>query len=286
MIREKDQKIADMEEKSSSLSKSLKSTKQTAREAETELARLLAEKESWLKTRDTLLSQSEKLTATVTELKRKSSLAHETEQKLKMEKSRAEKSLENSFQKENETHEEFLLVSEKLQRTQKDLANAEEQIESLETQLESSCMTRDDLTTQLSDTELKFKKFKIEYKKMEESQTEFASEIYHLTEEKSVLKLKYDENAKALSYSKTALSELGAKHAELQVQWYAEKSVRWEVDEEVSNCRRCSAEFSLLVRRHHCRKCGVIFCWQCSNFTIMMPSSDKPQRVCEACSKS
>jgi len=112
-----------MEEKSSSLSKSLKSTKQTAREAETELARLLAEKESWLKTRDTLLSQSEKLTATVTELKRKSSLAHETEQKLKMEKSRAEKSLENSFQKENETHEEFLLVSEKLQRTQKDLAN-------------------------------------------------------------------------------------------------------------------------------------------------------------------
>ena len=95
---------------------------------------------------------------------------------------------------------------------------AEEQIESLETQLESSCKTREDLTTQLSDTELKFKKFKIEYKKMEDSQSEYASEIYHLTEEKNVLKANYDENAKALSHSKTALSELGAKHAELQVQ--------------------------------------------------------------------
>ena len=112
-----------MEEQSSTLSKTLKSTKQTARNAETELARILAEKESWLKTRDTLLTQSEKLTATVSELKKKASLASETEQKLKMEKSRAEKSLENSLQKENETHEEFLLVSEKLQRTQKELAD-------------------------------------------------------------------------------------------------------------------------------------------------------------------
>jgi hypothetical protein len=53
---------------------------------------------------------------------------------------------------------------------------------------------------------------------MEDSQSEYASEIYHLTEEKNALKVKYDENAKALSHSKTALSELGAKHAELQVQ--------------------------------------------------------------------
>ena len=52
---------------------------------------------------------------------------------------------------------------------------------------------------------------------MEDSQTEMASEIYHLTEDKNTLKLKYDENVKVLSQSKTALSELGAKHAELQV---------------------------------------------------------------------
>ena len=55
---------------------------------------------------------------------------------------------------------------------------------------------------------------------MEDSQTEFASEIYHLTEEKNALKVKYYENAKALSHSKTALSELGAKHAELQVKLF------------------------------------------------------------------
>ena len=94
---------------------------------------------------------------------------------------------------------------------------AEEQIEALEKQLESSCKTREDLVSRLSDTEDKLKKFKLEYKKMEESQSELASEVYHLTEDKNALKLKHDENAKALSLSKTALSELGAKHAELQV---------------------------------------------------------------------
>ena len=40
-----------------------------------------------------------------------------------MEKSRAEKSLENSLQKENETHEEYLLVSDKLQRKNKELTD-------------------------------------------------------------------------------------------------------------------------------------------------------------------
>ena len=39
--------------------------------------------------------------------------------------------------------------------------------------------------------------------------------------------------------------------------------------------------FSLL--KHHCRNCGGIFCNSCSDYTMPLPSSAKPVRVCDAC---
>jgi len=40
----------------------------------------------------------------------------------------------------------------------------------------------------------------------------------------------------------------------------------WIPDAEISHCPRCSAQFGLFVRRHHCRNCGCIYCSHCSNF--------------------
>ncbi|SGY34906.1 BQ5605_C002g01699 [Microbotryum silenes-dioicae] len=39
----------------------------------------------------------------------------------------------------------------------------------------------------------------------------------------------------------------------------------WESDEAVSECRNCLKKFSFFVRKHHCRRCGLIFCHSCSN---------------------
>ncbi|KAJ2503698.1 hypothetical protein GGH96_000038 [Coemansia sp. RSA 1972] len=38
----------------------------------------------------------------------------------------------------------------------------------------------------------------------------------------------------------------------------------WEPDEATHSCRQCSRRFTLFVRRHHCRRCGLLFCDTCS----------------------
>ncbi|SCV02806.1 LAMI_0H03136g1_1 [Lachancea mirantina] len=39
---------------------------------------------------------------------------------------------------------------------------------------------------------------------------------------------------------------------------------RWQPDELVYNCLNCEVKFMFLVRKHHCRCCGGIFCGPCS----------------------
>ncbi|VDK30904.1 unnamed protein product, partial [Dibothriocephalus latus] len=36
-------------------------------------------------------------------------------------------------------------------------------------------------------------------------------------------------------------------------------------DGHCKNCFECNAKFGIFRRRHHCRFCGRIFCFQCSN---------------------
>tara|TARA_Y100000996_G_scaffold345881_1_gene283909 strand:+ start:23882 stop:25834 length:1953 start_codon:yes stop_codon:yes gene_type:complete len=39
----------------------------------------------------------------------------------------------------------------------------------------------------------------------------------------------------------------------------------WIEDISVKNCFSCNIEFTILKRKHHCRGCGKIFCYYCSN---------------------
>jgi len=54
---------------------------------------------------------------------------------------------------------------------------------------------------------------------------------------------------------------------------------RWVPDESVINCSRCLEDFTLTKRRHHCRKCGQIFCGSCCNYLF------ENERHCETCYK-
>lgn len=61
----------------------------------------------------------------------------------------------------------------------------------------------------------------------------------------------------------------------------------WTHDSLATKCNLCSQSFSLLNRRHHCRKCGGIVCSACSEFERLLPNIDleKPVRVCDSCEK-
>ena len=61
----------------------------------------------------------------------------------------------------------------------------------------------------------------------------------------------------------------------------------WVSDQDRLSCAACTAEFGLFVRRHHCRRCGEVFCHACSAFTAPLRSLDGrdlgEQRVCAGC---
>lgn len=72
----------------------------------------------------------------------------------------------------------------------------------------------------------------------------------------------------------------------------------WERDEAVSQCRACARRFNFITRRHHCRRCGRIFCDRCSSYRALLDPSDivhdpayvesstassSSQRVCQSC---
>ncbi|TID03789.1 FYVE, RhoGEF and PH domain-containing protein 6 [Colletotrichum higginsianum] len=46
---------------------------------------------------------------------------------------------------------------------------------------------------------------------------------------------------------------------------------RWQPDAEVTLCPICHIQFSIFVRKHHCRKCGRVVCNACSPHRITIP---------------
>ncbi|UZJ52410.1 hypothetical protein CBS101457_001730 [Exobasidium rhododendri] len=73
----------------------------------------------------------------------------------------------------------------------------------------------------------------------------------------------------------------------------------WETDGDVVQCRDCSRKFTFFLRKHHCRRCGRIYCDACSNHRAILspdelvidPSlpemlfleSSGPTRICNSC---
>ena len=55
-------------------------------------------------------------------------------------------------------------------------------------------------------------------------------------------------------------------------------------DGRVTMCQECHVEFTLIVRRHHCRACGRVICNACSNCEAPLKWNDfKAERVCYIC---
>lgn len=63
------------------------------------------------------------------------------------------------------------------------------------------------------------------------------------------------------------------------------RMTKWVDDDAVEKCFNCRTEFTMFVRRHHCRLCGRVFCHYCSNFYTKLPLDiltkipDRPQSL-------
>lgn len=87
---------------------------------------------------------------------------------------------------------------------------------------------------------------------------------------------------------------------EMEEQMRGPKQYVWESDLDAKECRGCRRRFGFLVRRHHCRCCGLIHCDRCSMSRARLSSTQilqdpngplesldvlasQHQRVCDTC---
>ncbi|KAM6170602.1 FYVE and coiled-coil domain-containing protein 1 isoform 2-T2 [Rhynchocyon petersi] len=76
---------------------------------------------------------------------------------------------------------------------------------------------------------------------------------------------------------------LWQKSDALEFQQKLSAEEKWLGDAEASHCLDCKREFGWMVRRHHCRICGRVFCYYCCNNYIPSKHSGKKERCCRAC---
>uniref|UniRef100_A0A3B5LJP8 FYVE, RhoGEF and PH domain containing 4a n=1 Tax=Xiphophorus couchianus TaxID=32473 RepID=A0A3B5LJP8_9TELE len=78
---------------------------------------------------------------------------------------------------------------------------------------------------------------------------------------------------------KNALKDVEEK-AEL-----GKRAPRWIRDNEVTMCMKCREPFNAITRRrHHCRACGYVVCWKCSdNKAHLEYDNYKVNKVCKDC---
>ncbi|XP_045469511.1 myotubularin-related protein 4 isoform X2 [Harmonia axyridis] len=72
----------------------------------------------------------------------------------------------------------------------------------------------------------------------------------------------------------------------LEYSMYSEmQGIKWVPDHAVTRCTNCNIKFWIGKRKHHCRKCGNIFCADCSENSTPLPSEQlyDPVRVCTGC---
>ncbi|KAF0713175.1 Aste57867_4474 [Aphanomyces stellatus] len=62
------------------------------------------------------------------------------------------------------------------------------------------------------------------------------------------------------------------------------EAFKWVPDKDTAKCMNCNAVFTMINRKHHCRRCGHVVCANCSpNIRRMSPQDPFPVRVCNPC---
>ncbi|KAM7410060.1 hypothetical protein PAMA_001491 [Pampus argenteus] len=119
------------------------------------------------------------------------------------------------------------------------------------------------LTTVEADKQSQFLKMTAEIDDLNRTKTTLEERLIELIRDKDALWQKSD----ALEFEQKLRAE---------ERW-------WLIDKEASHCLGCQGQFTWWLRRHHCRLCGRIFCYYCSNNFVMTKHSGKKERCCKDC---
>uniref|UniRef100_A0A671SAN7 FYVE, RhoGEF and PH domain-containing protein 4-like n=1 Tax=Sinocyclocheilus anshuiensis TaxID=1608454 RepID=A0A671SAN7_9TELE len=72
---------------------------------------------------------------------------------------------------------------------------------------------------------------------------------------------------------------------DLKISELGKRAPRWIRDNEVTMCMKCKESFNAITRRrHHCRACGYVVCWKCSDYKATLEyEGNKMNKVCKDC---
>jgi len=90
------------------------------------------------------------------------------------------------------------------------------------------------------------------------------------------------EKAEWMAHINKCIDDLLAKTGKRSTK---EHAAVWVPDSDAPYCMHCQkSKFTPINRRHHCRRCGVVVCGNCSSHKFLLPHiSSKPIRVCDTC---
>ncbi|ESO87042.1 hypothetical protein LOTGIDRAFT_107494, partial [Lottia gigantea] len=209
------------------------------------------------------------------------SLKHKTEMVTKLEEKTNQliatmKEMENRiklFQSDKQAAEE---TARKLGQM---LADKDAKRSALETDLKIEKEWRGTLQKTLETEKEKCSKYHLELQQLKEIKKEY-----------NELKTRYHSIQELCQEQESALAELGSQlgDSKMKVENLKEnqlivKEAQWVDDTDSKHCKKCEKEFSISRRKHHCRNCGDIYCNECSDNKMSLPSSSKPVRVCDNC---
>lgn len=92
-----------------------------------------------------------------------------------------------------------------------------------------------------------------------------------------------EENFKTLVQSKSGLRMVCSSEAHRSA--FEMALPHWSPDSDFVSCSSCQSKFDFLKRKHHCRRCGLIFCNNCCNQKSAHPRMCfvDPVRMCAPC---
>ncbi|XP_076009646.1 FYVE and coiled-coil domain-containing protein 1 isoform X2 [Genypterus blacodes] len=154
-----------------------------------------------------------------------------------------------------------------IRESEREIQQLQDSVNSAEGALSDTQKLCEDLKQKLATAEAEnqssYIKMSAEIDDLSRTRTNLGERLIELIKDKDALWQKSD----ALEYEQKLRAE---------EQW-------WLVDKEATRCLDCSGQFTWWLRKHHCRLCGRIFCYYCSNNFVMTKLSGKKERCCKEC---
>jgi len=184
-------------------------------------------------------------------------------------------------------------MDQRIKKSSSDKAYVEKMILELRTQVEEfqeSCSEKDKeihvLNNHVAELKTEVEQLNSRNGQLVEKMGKMTLQLEFVEKELAISKKRICDQTETLNDMARILEESKLETDGLREMTASIKEARWTDDKEVNQCIQCAKPFNVSRRKHHCRRCGGVFCQECSSNRMCLASSAKPMRVCDTCNNA